>query len=201
MHALIHRALAPQTLTYVWLVLTVALTLALAVAQSAIAGPSSAAGASIRPLLAPALATGDVRAAPWPAPDRAGVGCPTLPAGEEATAPTGAPHAGVPRCATARPAAPGLPLVRRTPVETSRSAALAALFGTAGPHGPPAARANATTRAIPVSIGLTRPSFTLDFSLSSALRGPIGTAVAASSAPIAQASLRPTAAAPVGAPL
>ena len=46
MHTLIHRALSPQTISYAWLVLTVALTFALAVAQSAIAaGPSlSAAG-------------------------------------------------------------------------------------------------------------------------------------------------------------
>ncbi len=101
MHALIHRALAPQTVAYVWLVFTVALTLALAVAQSAIAAPSSAAAASIRPLLAPALATGDVLAAPAPAPDRAGVVCPDR-----------APDAGARRCATARPAAPSLPNLR-----------------------------------------------------------------------------------------
>ena len=37
MHTLIHRALSPQTISYAWLVLTVALTFALAVAQSAIA--------------------------------------------------------------------------------------------------------------------------------------------------------------------
>jgi hypothetical protein len=198
MHALIHRALAPQTVAYVWLVFTVALTLALAVAQSAIAAPSSSAAASIRPLLAPALATGDVLAAPAPGPNRV---CSTLLAGEEAAVSARTADTGAARCATARPAAPSLPLLRPTPAETRRSAALAALFGTAGPHGPPAARADATTRAIPVLIGLTRPSFTLDFSLSYALRGPIGTAGAASSAPIAQASLRPTVAAPVGAPL
>jgi hypothetical protein len=165
MHALIHRALAPQTVAYVWLVFTVALTLALAVAQSAIAAPSSAAAATVRPLLAPALATGDVLAAPAPAPDRADVVCPDR-----------APDAGVRRCATARSAAPSLPDVRFTPAATSRSAALAALFGTAGPHGPPAARAITTTRAIPVFIGLPRHTLTLDFSLSSAtapMRAPL----------------------------
>jgi hypothetical protein len=163
MHALIHRALAPQTVAYVWLVFTVALTLALAVAQSAIAAPSSAAAASIRPLLAPALATGEVLAAPAPAPHRAGVVCPDR-----------APDAGARRCATARPAAPSLPNLRLTPAETSRSAALAALFGTAGPHGPPTAEAIATTRAIPVFIGLSRPYLTLDLNLSSAATASIG---------------------------
>ena len=162
MHALIHRALAPQTVAYVWLVFTVTLTLALAVAQSAIAAPSSAAAASIRPLLAPALATGDVLAAPAPAPDRAGVVCPDR-----------ALDAGARRCATAR-AAVSLPNLRLTPTETSRSAALAALFGTAGPHGPPPAEAIATTRAIPVFMGLSRPYLTLDLNLSAAATAPIG---------------------------
>src|SRR4051794_8553518 len=163
MHALIHRALGPQTVAHVWLVFTVALTLALAVAQSAIAAPSSAAAASVRPLLAPALATGDVLAPPAPAPDRADLVCPDR-----------APDAGVRGCAIARPAAPSLTGVRSIPAETSRSAALAALFGTAGPHGPPAARAIITTRAIPVLIGLPQPTLTLDFNLSSAAAASVG---------------------------
>ena len=188
MHGFLHRALAPQTIACAWLVFTVALTLALAVAQSAIAAPSSM-GPSIRPLLAPALVTGDALAAPVstaaPAPEPAGVPCAAFASGNRAAGPDR-------RCA----AAPNVLFAR---AETGRSAALARLFGTAGPHGPPAGRAIATSDAIAVSDRPLPPrSITLDSSLSHALRG---TAVAASSAPIAQAPSRPTAAAPVGAPL
>jgi hypothetical protein len=190
MHGFLHRALAPQTIACAWLVFTVALTLALAVAQSAIAAPSSM-GPGIRPLLAPALVTGDALAAPAsaaaPAPEPAGVPCAAFASGARAAVADR-------RCAAA-------PNVLFAPAETGRSAALARLFGTAGPHGPPVGHGIATTRAIAVSVRPLPPSITLDFSLSQALRGPFGTAVAASSAPIARAPSRPAAAAPVGAPL
>jgi hypothetical protein len=189
MHGFLHRALAPQTIAYAWLVFTVALTLALAVAQSALAAPSPT-GPSIRPLPAPALANGDAPAAPSaaaPAPEPAGVPCAAFASGDISAVPAR-------RCAAA-------PNVLFAPSETGRSAALARLFGTAGPHGPPAGPAIATTRAIAVAVGHLPPSITLDFSLSHALRGPFDTAVAASSARTAQAPSRPTAAAPVGAPL
>ena len=190
MHGFLHRALAPQTIAYAWLVCTVALTLALAVAQSALAAPSSM-GQGIRPLLAPALVTGDALAAPGSVAAHARV-----PAGVPCTAFASRDRAAVPdrRCAAA-------PHVRFAPAETGRSAALARLFGTAGPHGPPAGPAIATTPAIAVAVGHAMPSITLDFSLRRALRGPFGTAVAASSARTAPAPSRPTAAAPVGAPL
>ena len=107
MHGFLHRALAPQTIAYAWLVFTVALTLALAIAQSAIAAPSSM-GPSIRPPLAPALVTGDALAAPVsaaaPAPEPTGVPCAAFASGHRAAGPDR-------RCA----AAPNVPLA---PAET-----------------------------------------------------------------------------------
>jgi hypothetical protein len=167
-HGFLHRALAPQTLASAWLVLTVALTLAMAVAQSAIAASSSM-GPSARPLVAPVLVAGEVGAAPTRARERATAPCRALASADRA-APS---HRGC---------APG-PTMLFTAIATDRHAALASLFGTAGPHGPPAGDAEPTTPAIPAFMGDAQPSFTLDFSLSHALRGPFGTAVAASSAP------------------
>jgi len=176
MHTLIHRALSPQTISYAWLVLTVALTFALAVAQSAIAaGPSlSAAG-----LPAPHVAlTGPVAVpdaarcrAPAPAEDQDAAAHAWAP-GRRSACPGPAASAGVATAGAGIPA----------PSTPHRSAdALAALYGGAGPHGPPASAGSQTiSPVVPAPFDL---DLDLDFSLSlarSAASGPFASAVEAS---------------------
>ncbi len=163
MHTLIHRALSPQTISYAWLVLTVALTFALAVAQSAIAaGPSlSAAGLPV-PHVAlagptPAPAPDAARAAPRPRPRPGG---PAPPRGRQRACRALGASAGPP-VAGAGILAPSTP--RRG------ADALAALYGGAGPHGPPASAGFQTN--VPVVARLLATDLDLDFSLSLA---PLG---------------------------
>ena len=169
MHTLIHRALSPQTISYAWLVLTVALTFALAVAQSAIAaGPSlSAAGL-------PAAHVALIGPAPAPAPDarcRAAAAAEDQRAGARPWAP-GSYAACRALGASAGPAAAGAGVL--TPFTPYLGAdALAALYGGAGPHGPPASAGFQTN--FPVVARLFASDLDLDFSLShhrSAASGP-----------------------------
>ena len=175
MHTLIHRALSPQTISYAWLVLTVALTFALAVAQSAIAaGPSlSAAG-----LPAPHVAlTGPVAVpdaarcrAPAPAEDQDAAAHAWAP-GRRSACPGPAASAGVATAGAGIPA----------PSTPHRSAdALAALYGGGGPHGPPAAAGLQTNFAAVAR--LFADDLDLDLSLShrrSGASGPSAPAVEA----------------------
>ena len=165
MHTLIHRALSPQTISYAWLVLTVALTFALAVAQSAIAaGPSrSAAG-----LPAPHLAL----VGPAPAPDapRCRPAAPTV--AERAAAPR-APgrHACRALHRSIGTALAGAPILG--PATPRRGAdALAALYGGAGPHGPPVPAGSKTN--FPAVARLFAADLDLDFSLSDRRSGASG---------------------------
>ncbi len=140
MHTLIHRALSPQTISYAWLVLTVALTFALAVAQSAIAAVPSLSAAGV------------------PAPHVALTGPASAPTSDAAQCRAAAPtddrrawHDRMPRRRRARCATRARRIRRPgrgrsailTPATPHRSAdALAALYGGAGPHGPPASAAH-----------------------------------------------------------
>ena len=164
MHTLIHRALSPQTISYAWLVLTVALTFALAVAQSAIAAGTSLSAAGLPAahvaLIGPASPT-------TPAPDAARCRAAAPAEDQRAAAPAWAAgrHAacralGLP----AGPAIAGAPVL--TPATPHRGAALAALYGGAGPHGPPAAAGIHTIS--PVVARLFATDLDLDFSLSPA---------------------------------
>jgi hypothetical protein len=173
MHAFIHRALAPQTISCAWLVLTVALTFALAVAHSAIAAGSSLSAAGV-PTAHIALAVPARAPAPEAAPCRAATPVEAARAGAHRSA--AATHAACrPRGASSwLSEVPILAPVRhRTGAD-----ALAALYGGAGPHGPPAAD------GIDPAAGLFAISLTLDSSLSldhSAASRPAAPAVAASS--------------------
>jgi len=171
MHTLIHRALSPQTISYAWLVLTVALTFALAVAQSAIAAGASLSAAGLPAahvaLIGPASPS-------TPAPDAARCRAAAPAEDQRAAAPAWAAgrHAacralGLP----AGPAIAGAPVL--TPATPHRGAALAALYGGAGPHGPPAAAGIHTIS--PVVARFFANDLDLDFSLSparSATHGP-----------------------------
>jgi hypothetical protein len=173
MHAFIHRALAPQTISHAWLVLTLALTFA----QSAIATGQSLAAAGL-PTARIALAM------PEPAPVRA----PDAARCRAAT-PAEAPRAGVHRTA-ARHAACRAGAAWANPAfsvpapHATGADALAAIYGGAGPHGPP----NRTR--VPERTGLLTHGLTLDFSLSFTRSAASRPAVEASS------SLTPIAGAP-----
>ena len=169
MHTLIHRALSPQAISSAWLVLTVALTFALAVAQSAIAaGPSLSAArlpaAQVALTAAPPALTADAERcrAAAPAEDRRDVAHPWAQ-GRHAACRALAVSAGA-AIAGARILTPATPL---------RGAdALAALYGGAGPHGPPA---SARTLTISPAIGgLVATALDLDFSLSPTHSGASG---------------------------
>jgi len=155
MHTLIHRALSPQTISYAWLVLTVALTFALAVAQSAIA-----AGTSLSAVGLPAAHVALIGPASpsTPAPDAAR--CRAADPAEDQRAAAPAWAAG--RHAACRalglppgPAIAGAPVL--TPATPHRGAALAALYGGAGPHGPPAAAGIHTISPVVARVFRERP--------------------------------------------
>ena len=174
MHTFIHRALSPQTISYAWLVLTVALTFALAVAQSAIAaGPSlSAAG-----LPAPHIAL----VGPTPAPDasRCRAAAPAV-AERAATHPRAlGRHSCRALHASVGTALAGGPILG--PTTPHRGAdALVALYGGAGPHGPPVSTGSKTN--FPAAARLFAADLDLDFSLShrrSGASGPFAPAVEA----------------------
>jgi len=163
MHTLIHRALSPQTISYAWLVLTVALTFALAVAQSAIAaGPSlSAAGL---PAVHVALA-GSAPAADAP---RCRAAAPTV--AERGAAPPSA-HACRVLDRSAGTALAGAPIIG--PATPHRGAdALVALYGGAGPHGPPVPPDSKTN--FPAVARLFAADLDLDLSLSHRRSGASG---------------------------
>jgi hypothetical protein len=181
MHTLIHRALSPQTISYAWLVLTVALTFALAVAQSAVAaGPSLSAAGFPAPHVA---LTGT---APAPVPAREAARCRAAAPAEDqrAGAHVWSPgrHAACRALgASAGPAVAGAGIL--APFAPHRGAdALAAIYGGAGPHGPPAPAGIQTNSPVPPRLFGT--DLDLDFSLSparSAVSGPSAPAVEASS--------------------
>ena len=145
MHTLIHRALSPQTISYAWLVLTVALTFALAVAQSAIAA-------------APSLSAAGPAGAPR-RPRRPGPGarCRPVPRRGPGRGPPGRRlPVGAERACRALGASAGPPVAGAgilAPSTPRRGAdALAALYGGAGPHGPPASagfQTNVPVRSTP----------------------------------------------------
>jgi len=177
MHTLIHRALSPQTISHAWLVLTVALTFALAVAQSAIAATPSLSAAGPR---VPHVAL----AAPMPDAARCRAAVPA-----EARQVGASPWAQ--RACRALDASAGPPVAGAgilAPSTPRRGAdALAALYGGAGPHGPPASVGFQTN--VPVRPRLLGTDLSLDFSLSlvrSAASGPSAPAVetSASLAPV-----------------
>ena len=130
-HTIIHRGLTPQTVTHAWLVLTLALTFALAIAHAAT-------------MQGGALLTGDALRGVSPVVAHA---LPATPAAPAATA-VAADRDDATRHARAggaveRSADPGPPASTVVPAEPARSrgaSALAELYGGAGPHGPPAAR-------------------------------------------------------------
>jgi len=175
MHTLIHRALSPQTITYAWLVVTVALIFALAVAQSAIAaGPSlSAAG---RP--APHVALAGLAPAPDAAHCRAAAPAVAHGAAEHPSAP--ARHAACRGLGTsASPALAGTPILDSSTPHRGADG-LVALYGGAGPHGPPAPVGFQTN--FPAVARVFAHGLDLDFSLShhrSGASGPSAPAVGA----------------------
>ena len=166
MHTLIHRALSPQTISYAWLVLTVALTFALAVAQSAIAaGPSlSAAGP-------PAAHVALLGPAPAPHAPRCHAAAPAV--AERAAAHPWAParHACRALDTSVGPALAGVPILGPTPPHRGADA-LVALYGGAGPHGPPVSADSKTN--FPAVARLFAASLDLDFSLSHRRLGASG---------------------------
>jgi hypothetical protein len=175
MHTLIHRALSPQTISYAWLVLTVALTFALAVAQSAIAaGPSLSAAGLPAPHVAP------VGLAPAPDAARCRAAAPTVAQGVAAH-PWAPPRPAACRAygTSAGPALAGAPIL--APSTPHRGAdALVALYGGAGPHGPPAPAGFQTN--FPAVARVFAPGLNLNFSLShhrSGASGPSAPAVEA----------------------
>jgi hypothetical protein len=156
LHAIFHRALAPQTIAHAWLVLTVALTFGLAVAHSAIA-----AGPSVAPV-GPSLVGGAIADAPVRSP-LSGPGATTCGAASAADQPRaiGLGQAALhPSACPTRPAAADRanPDVERftTPAARRGGDALAAIYGGAGPHGPPGARLPLTTLlpGVPPTTGL-----------------------------------------------
>jgi hypothetical protein len=135
-HTIFHRGLTPQTVTHAWLVLTVALTFALAIAHAATHGGPLLAGDALR--ISGAAVAHRLPAAPaaTPAPSAAD----TVAAEREddrRDVRTG--DLFVPSPAPATPAAPDV----SAPAPRPRGAsALAELYGGAGPHGPPAPRSS-----------------------------------------------------------
>jgi hypothetical protein len=136
-HTIFHRGLTPQTVTHAWLVLTLALTFALAIAHAA----TTQAGAF---LMGDALRGADpVVAHALPSP-RTQPSAPVAPSAVAGTAERddARPHirSGGP---AAIPADRGARASNIVPAERARSrgaSALAELYGGAGPHGPPAAK-------------------------------------------------------------
>jgi hypothetical protein len=142
LHAIIHRGLTPQSLSHVWLVLTLALTLTLAVGQSAMAHVATAGGPSVAPMviqLASAPAATPLGQGPIGHHDAGG--CRATADVEEREA-AGDPRPLGPwtcpshRAPATAPAAP--PLALFAPDPRAGADALVAIYGGAGPHGPPA---------------------------------------------------------------
>jgi hypothetical protein len=138
-HTIIHRGLTPQTVTHAWLILTLALTFALAIAHSAVQGgplpsldgPRASSVAVVRALPA-APAAHALPAAPAAhalaaeRDDDATRAIRSRPPGAQGTDPGTAGPLGAPSDATG-----------------ARGARmLAAIYGGAGPHGPPASGAS-----------------------------------------------------------
>jgi hypothetical protein len=133
-HTIIHRGLTPQTVTHAWLMLTLALTFALAIAHAATihggALPTGDAPRGASPLLA--HATTAARALPT---------APAMPSavavvGERDDATRHVPPSG-PGAGSADPGAPASNAVPAEPARSRGASALAELYGGAGPHGPP----------------------------------------------------------------
>jgi len=175
MHTLIHRALSPQTISYAWLVLTVALTFALAVAQSAIAaGPSLSAAGLPAPHVAP------VGLAPAPDAARCRAAAPTVAQGVAAH-PWAPPRQAACRGlgTSASPDLAGTPILDSSTPHRGADG-LVALYGGAGPHGPPAPVGFQTN--FPTAARVFAHDLNLDFSLShhrSGASGPSAPAVGA----------------------
>jgi hypothetical protein len=144
LHTIIHRGLAPQTLTYVWLVVTLALTLALAVTHSARASVTG--GPSVAPLVVRLATTPDTAPLVQGAIAHHDAGVCRAPALDEERRAVGDPRPpGLLTCATpARSeAGPGTPaLALFAPGPRAGADVLTAIYGGAGPNGPPAARAH-----------------------------------------------------------
>jgi hypothetical protein len=131
-HTIIHRGLTPQTVTHAWLILTLALTFALAIAHSALQGgplpsldgPRASSVGVVRALpAAPAAPAANAIAAERDDATRAIRSRPPVARGAD-------PGAGGPL------AAPG------DAARARRASTLVAIYGGAGPHGPPAAGAS-----------------------------------------------------------
>jgi hypothetical protein len=127
-HTIIHRGLTPQTVTHAWLVLTLVLTFALAIAHAAT-------------MQGGALISGDVLRGASPVVAHA---LPPAPAAPSAVAvaverddATRHARPGGPAASSADPAAPASTVGAPEPVRSRRASALAELYGGPGPHGPP----------------------------------------------------------------
>ena len=158
MHAIIHRALTPQTVSHIWLVATLALTLALAVVHSAVAHASTSGGPTVTPMVMQlATATVAAPAGQGPIAHHDVGGCRARAVAEEREA-IGDPRPPGPwTCASVRPfdAAPAVPPALFAPDPRTGADALAALYGGAGPHGPP-------VRAVPQPIISVLPQRTTE---------------------------------------
>jgi hypothetical protein len=133
-HTIIHRGLTPQTVTHAWLVLTLALTFALAIAHAA----TTQGGA---------LLVRDAPRGAGPVVSHALPSTGAMPFAPSAVAVTderddatrhARPGDPVPSGAVAGP--PASDVVPAEPARPRGANALAELYGSAGPHGPPATR-------------------------------------------------------------
>ena len=149
MHAIIHRGLTPQSLSHAWLVVTLALTLVVAIGQLAVAHATSAAAPPVTPIVT------QVSTAPVATPLGQGPiahhdagGCQAAADAEEREAPGDQRAPGTQTCSPEPPAAAPVapPLALFVPDPRAGADALIALYGGAGPHGPPAA---GVTQTIP----------------------------------------------------
>jgi hypothetical protein len=163
MHALIHRALTPQTIACAWLGVTVALALALAVAQSAIAS-----GPRLFPSGLPAAQLTFAGPDATPAPGDGARACRTAAPVDDAR--SAGPASERAACGIRAPLVP----IRGFggslgPAARSAAGALAALFGGAGPHGPPVSTGTPT---IPAAEPVSDHDLNLDLTLGLGPRAP-----------------------------
>jgi hypothetical protein len=133
-HTIIHRGLTPQTVTHAWLVLTLALTFALAIAHAAT-------------MQGGALLTGDALRGAGPVVAHALPPAPALPSAPSAGAladerddATRNARWADPVAGSADRGAPASSVVPGRPARSRGASALAELYAGAGPHGPPATR-------------------------------------------------------------
>ena len=130
-HTIIHRGLTPQTVTHAWLVLTLAVAFALAIAHAATIQAVPLLGGDGLRVTSPAVAH------PLPAAPAAPAAVAVAAERDDAArhVRSGDP---VPRSAGPRP--PASNVVPAEPARSRGASALAKLYGGAGPHGPPATK-------------------------------------------------------------